>query len=157
MPNTAARRRTIRRILSHDPVSSQTVLVERLSAQGFEVTQATVSRDLRELGAIKVRDGSGASVYALPTPDEQADQGRSEQTLRRALVDFALTITSTSNLVVVRTPPGAAQVVAGALDHSDLRGVLGTVAGDDTVLVVVEDRVGGWRIAKQLEQIGAGT
>lgn len=157
MPNTAARRRTIRRILSRDPVSSQTALVERLAAQGFEVTQATVSRDLRELGAIKVRDGSGASVYALPALDEQADQGWPEHALRRVLVDFALTITSTSNLVVVKTPPGAAQVVAGAVDHSELRGVLGTVAGDDTVLVVVEDRVGGWRIAKQLEQIGAGT
>ncbi len=157
MPNTAARRRTIRRILSGDAVSSQTALVERLAAAGFDVTQATVSRDLREIGAIKVRDAGGASVYALPAQDEQVDQGWSEHALSRVLVDFALSISSTANLVVIKTPPGAAQVVAGAVDREGLNGVLGTVAGDDTVLVVVEDRVGGWRIAKQLEQIGAAT
>jgi len=80
----------------------------------------------------------------------------SEATVSAALAQFARTITPTGSLVVIKTPPGAAQVVAGAVDGAALPGVLGTVAGDDTLLVVVDEQVGGWRVAKELERMGAG-
>jgi transcriptional regulator of arginine metabolism len=156
MSNTAARRRAIRRIIAHQPVASQLALVEQLDEAGFDVTQATVSRDLKELGAIKARDDHGNSVYALPAPGAAVDETIVAQALRRVLVEFAETIVPTGNLVIITTPPGAAQVVAGAIDRGGIEGVLGTVAGDDTLLVVVADSIGGWRIAKQLEQLGAG-
>jgi transcriptional regulator of arginine metabolism len=156
MSNTAARRRAIRRIIAHQPVASQLALVEQLDEAGFDVTQATVSRDLKELGAIKARDDHGNSVYALPAPGAVVDETIVAQALRRVLVEFAETIVPTGNLVIITTPPGAAQVVAGAIDRGGIEGVLGTVAGDDTLLVIVADSIGGWRIAKQLEQLGAG-
>jgi transcriptional regulator of arginine metabolism len=155
MPKTAARRREIRRIISQRGVGSQTELVEALFTSGFEVTQATVSRDLRELGAVKARDAGGRSVYALPTGGEEASSS-SIQALQRVLVEFAVTIVPTGNLVLISTPPGAAQVVAGGIDRGGVDGVLGTVAGDDTLLVVVNEDIGGRRVADELEKLGAG-
>ena len=157
MPNSAARRRAIRRIITHDGVGSQSLLVERLANGGFEVTQATVSRDLRELGAIKARDENGNSKYTLPAPDRGGDDAAAAQALNRLLIEFAETIVPTGNLVLITTPPGAAQVVAGAIDRGAIEGVLGTVAGDDTVLVVVADEIGGRRIADELEELGEAT
>jgi transcriptional regulator of arginine metabolism len=147
--NTAARRRAIRRILSSGMMSSQTELVSVLVGEGFEVTQATVSRDLKALGASKVRGMDGVSFYRLGM-----DSGE-DVDLARTLAEFAGEIRSSGNLVVIKTPPGAAQVVAGAIDRASLDLVLGTVAGDDTVLVVA-DGAGGDRLAKLLERIGAG-
>ena len=156
MPNTAARRRTIRRIIGLREVGSQSELVSELAEAGFEVTQATVSRDLREIGAVKVRGASRRSVYSVNVGGVDGDEGTSSQALRRLLAEFAETIVPTGNLVVINTPPGAAQVVAGAVDRVGIDGVLGTVAGDDTLLVVAADDMGGRRIAIQLEQLGAG-
>lgn len=156
MFNAAARRRAIRRILSEQSVASQAGLVRRLAVEGFDVTQATVSRDLKELGAIKARNEGGGFVYALPAAGEVLSGSAAVQALQHALVEFGETIVPTANLVLITTPPGAAQVLAGAVDRSGLEGVLGTVAGDDTLLVVVDDRVGGAAIARQLERIGAG-
>ena len=155
MPKTAARRREIRRIISHRGIGSQTELVEALFVSGFEVTQATVSRDLRELGAVKARDSGGRSVYAL-APDGDKANSSSIQALQRVLIEFAVTIVPSGNLVLISTPPGAAQVVAGGIDRGGVDGVLGTVAGDDTLLVVVADDVGGRRVADELEKLGAG-
>lgn len=120
-----------------------------LSDEGFDVTQATVSRDLKELGAIKVRSGGGGFSYAL------GGGATDEAELGKTVADFAEGIHPSGNLVVIKTPPGAAQVVAGAIDRSAIAGVLGTVAGDDTVLVVVGEG-GGARLVRLLEQIGAG-
>lgn len=157
MSSTAARRRAIRRIIANEGIGSQSILVGRLAEAGFEVTQATVSRDLKELGAFKARDDGGESVYALPVAGSEGSDSSAEYSLRRLLVDFAETIVPTGNLVLITTPPGAAQVVAGAIDRRGVDGVLGTVAGDDTLLVIVDDRVGGMTVARQLEQIGAGS
>ena len=118
------------------------------------MTQATVSRDLTEMGAVKRRSSDGLYGYALP--EEPIPLDGSNDTVAKALAQFARTITPTGSLVVVKTPPGAAQVVAGAVDAAALPGVLGTVAGDDTLLVIVDEKVGGWRVAKELERIGAG-
>jgi len=131
-------------------MSSQAQLVGVLAQEGFEVTQATVSRDLKALGASKVRGTDGSFSYALGV-----NQGE-DVDLGRTLAEFAGEISWSGNLVVIKTPPGAAQVVAGAIDRSTLDHVLGTVAGDDTVLVVA-DGTGGNRLSTVLERIGAGS
>ncbi|MDH3259413.1 MAG: arginine repressor [Acidimicrobiia bacterium] len=154
MRYTAARRRAIRRILMTRHITRQSDLVEQLEGEGYQVTQATVSRDLSELGAMKRRSSDGLFGYTLP--DVPTPLEGSYETVSKALAQFAKTITSTGSLVVITTPPGAAQVVAGAVDGAGLVGVLGTVAGDDTLLVVVDEQVGGWRVAKELERIGVG-
>lgn len=154
MPGTAARQRAVRAILARQPISSQSELVNRLAAEGFDVTQATVSRDLQALGAVKVRDGDGRVRYVLA--DGLAAGGETHDTLARALVEFATSISASLNLVVVKTPPGAAHVVASAVDGAALEGVLGTVAGDDTLMIVADEQVGGLAIANELERIGAG-
>ncbi|NOY56714.1 MAG: arginine repressor [Actinobacteria bacterium] len=147
---TAARRRAIRRLITTRDVQSQHELADLLIDEGFVVTQATVSRDLKELGAVKVRGQGNEFVYAL-----QAVR-RDDGGLDRVLAEFANEIRASGNLVVVKTPPGAAQVVAGSIDRSGLDGVLGTVAGDDTVLIVTDEQRGGSRLAETLEQIGVG-
>lgn len=154
MRYTAARRRAIRRILLTRHITRQSDLVAQLAEEGFQVTQATASRDLAEMGAVKRRSSDGLFGYTLP--EEPAALDGNKEAAARALAQFAHTITSTGSLVVIKTPPGAAQVVAGAIDGAVLPGVLGTVAGDDTLLVVVDEQVGGWRVAKELERIGAG-
>jgi transcriptional regulator of arginine metabolism len=125
-------------------------MVVMLAASGHEVTQATVSRDLDAIGAVKVKLKAGGTRYEIPS----APIGDAE--LARALADFAESISTSGNLVVVRTPPGAAHLVAGAIDRATLDYVLGTVAGDDTMLVVAKEAVGGAALAAELERIGAG-
>lgn len=154
MRYTAARRRELRRILATRTVTTQGDLVTLLRKAGYAATQATVSRDLAEIGAVKVRNAQGRFAYSLGEPKAPSDEHRA--VLAPVLAQFAVSITPTGSLVLVKTPPGAAQMVASAIDLAGLEGVLGTVAGDDTLLVVGEERVGGWRIAKELEQIGAG-
>jgi transcriptional regulator of arginine metabolism len=147
----AARQHRIVQILEKSAVNSQQQLVDMLAAAGIEATQATVSRDLEEIGAVKVRAAGGDSVYAVP--DLPKDRVAPEEHLRRVLGDWVVEVTSSANLVVVRTPPGSAHVVASALDRAGLPGILGTVAGDDTILVVAEDGLGGARLAESLSTL----
>jgi transcriptional regulator of arginine metabolism len=131
------RQHRLAQLLETNAVTSQTQLVELLEAGGVRATQATVSRDLDELGAVKVRVPGGESVYAIPElPHERVAP---EDHLRRMLSDWVADIGSSGNLIVLRTPPGSAHVVGSALDRSGLPEILGTVAGDDTVLVVVAE------------------
>jgi transcriptional regulator of arginine metabolism len=147
----AARQHRIVQILEKAPVSSQQQLVELLAAAGVEATQATVSRDLEELGAVKVRASGGDSVYAVP--ELPRDRVAPEEHLRRVLGDWVVDVAASGNLVVVRTPPGSAHVVGSALDRAGLAEVLGTVAGDDTVLVVAVEEVGGGALAERLARL----
>ena len=135
-------------IIEQSPVSSQQQLVEMLGASGVEATQATVSRDLDEIGAVKVRAAGGDSVYAVP--ELPRDRVAPEDHLRRVLGDWVVEVGASANLVVIRTPPGSAHVVGSALDRAGLPEILGTVAGDDTILVVAVDGVGGDRLAGRL-------
>jgi transcriptional regulator of arginine metabolism len=144
----AARQHRIVQILEKSAVTSQQQLVEMLADAGIEATQATVSRDLEEIGAVKVRAAGGDSVYAVP--DLPKDRVAPEEHLRRVLGDWVVEVTSSANLVVVRTPPGSAHVVASALDRAGLPDILGTVAGDDTILVVAVEEIGGARLAESL-------
>ena len=128
------RQHLIERLLGDEAVTSQDQLVELLAARGVSATQATVSRDLDDLGAVKVRVGGGAGVYAVPFPAEE--RSMSEEHLRRVFGDWVIDAGRSENLVCLRTPPGSAHVVGSALDRAGLTDVLATVAGDDTVLVV---------------------
>lgn len=147
----AARQHRIVQILEKSPVSSQQQLVDLLARAGVEATQATVSRDLDEIGAVKVRAAGGESVYAVP--DLPKDRVAPEEHLRRVLGDWVVEVSSSANLVVVRTPPGSAHVVASALDRAGLPEILGTVAGDDTILVIAVEEVGGPAVADRLSTL----
>lgn len=145
------RQHRITRLLEVRPVTSQAHLVELLTADGVEATQATVSRDLDEIGAVKVRVAGGETVYAVP--ELPKDRVVPEEQLRRVLADWVVEIAQSANLVVLRTPPGSAHVVASAIDRAAIGGVLGTVAGDDTLMVVAAERVGGERVARRLKAL----
>jgi transcriptional regulator of arginine metabolism len=145
------RQHKITRYLETEDVSSQVQLVELLAADGIAATQATVSRDLDDLGAIKVRARGGVTVYAVP--ELPKDQVPPADHLRRVLGDWVVEVAHSHNLVVLRTPPGSAHVVASALDRSSLPEVLGTVAGDDTLIIVADEDVPGSTLADQLREL----
>jgi transcriptional regulator of arginine metabolism len=142
------RQHRLARIIEEQAVTSQARLVELLAAEGVVATQATVSRDLEDLGAVKVRVAGGEPVYAIP--ELAKDRVAPDEHLRRVLGEWVVEVAHSGNLVVLRTPPGSAHVVGSALDRAGMAGILGTVAGDDTVLVVASERAGGETVARAL-------
>jgi transcriptional regulator of arginine metabolism len=142
------RQHRITKLLETKAVGSQAHLVELLAGVGVVATQTTVSRDLEELGAVKVRLPGGDTAYALPELPSQ--QVAPEDHLRRVLGEWVVEADYSGNLVVLRTPPGSAHVVGSALDRSGFPGVIGTVAGDDTVLVVASEAATGSGVAGRL-------
>lgn len=155
MTSKVQRQQTIARIIAEQAVTNQPMLLELLDKAGIEATQATVSRDLEELGAVKIRIPGGDTAYAIaeyaPARVAPTDQ------LRRVMAEWVAEVTSSGNLVVVRTPPGCAHVVASALDRSGLDGLLGTVAGDDTIFCVAAEEIGGTGLAQQLRTLSGVT
>jgi transcriptional regulator of arginine metabolism len=148
MPTRQEERRAIvRDIIATHEVTSQSELVALLAERGVEATQATVSRDLEDLGIDKIRGADGRVSYALPAP------GGLAQILRQ----FVVEIDASGNLAVVRTPPGAAGTVASAIDGAGLQDVLATLQGDDTLLVVAREGVRGRAIAERLGKIKKGS
>lgn len=167
----AARQAQIAGILAHAKIRSQDELAELLAERGVRVAQATLSRDLEELGAVRLRDPGGSLVYALPgepggpgsrpgvaawaggqtggehVPAASRPDGGA---LGRVAGDLLHSAEASANLVVLRTPAGGAQLLASAIDHADWPAVLGTVAGDDTVLVITRDPGGGDDVAQAL-------
>ena len=145
------RQHRIVKLLAEQAVTSQAHLVDLLAAEGVQATQATVSRDLDDLGAIKVRVAGGDTVYAIP--ELPTEQRAPEDHLRRVFGDWVVEVAHSGNLVVLRTPPGSAHVVGSALDRAGLPDVLGTVAGDDTLFVVVAEELGGAAVAQRLSEL----
>jgi transcriptional regulator of arginine metabolism len=145
------RQHRIARLLEEQVISSQVQLVELLATEGLNLTQATVSRDLEELGAVKVRIPGGAMAYAIP--ELAKDRVAPEELLKKVLGEFLVEAAHSANLAVLRTPPGSAHVVASALDRAGLPGMLGTVAGDDTVLVVCAAPEGGEKVSARLARL----
>ncbi|KAA1424203.1 arginine repressor [Nocardioides antri] len=148
----SARQQLIIDLLGSREVRSQTELAELLASRGVHVTQATLSRDLVELDAVKIRLASGALVYAVPAEggDRTPVHGESAASfhrLTRLCAELLVSAEASANLVVLRTPPGAAQFLASAIDKVDLPDVLGSIAGDDTVLVIGRDPAGGNALA----------
>ena len=169
----AARHAQIAAILGQQPVRSQEELADLLGQRGVRVTQATLSRDLEELGAVRLRGPDGVLVYALP--GEPGPGGLSglgavlaggpfapsaadpSARLARIAAELLVSAEASANLVVLRTPAGAAQLLASAVDHADWPAVLGTVGGDDTVLVIARDPVGGAELAGALLRLASRT
>lgn len=151
MSSKVQRQQTIAKLVMKHAVTNQPQLVDLLAAEGIAATQATVSRDLEDLGAVKVRVPGGETVYAIP--EFEPARLAPEDQLRRVLGEWVAEVKRSGNLVVLRTPPGCAHVVASALDRSGMDGLLGTVAGDDTLLCVAEESMGGEALAARLRDI----
>lgn len=146
-PGRAQRQKLIAEIIRSGPVASQEEVTARLAERGLAVTQATVSRDLDQLGAVKVKSG-GALRYTLP--GEAASSDWSAARLERILSDWVQSVEVAGNLLIVRTPPGSAHVVAHAFDQAKLPEIAGTIAGDDTLFIAVRDGVVTEAVAGQL-------
>ena len=149
--SVSARRAKAIALIKAGVIHSQSDLVKLLKKAGFDVTQATASRDLEELGAVRSRSDSGELIYQLGTT--------ADGSIARYMPlpsDLILSVESSGNLAVVRTPPGGAQFLASSLDNSGLENIIGTIAGDDTVLVVSKKATGGADLAKELLSFGVG-
>ena len=155
-PHTkSARHQRIIDLVTQREIRSQTELGDLLAEQGVHVTQATLSRDLVELDAIKVRSASGPLVYAVPaeggdrTPSTPRETAASWQRLARLCQELLVSAEASANLVVMRTPPGAAQFLASAFDKAEQPDVLGTIAGDDTLVVISREPEGGEALVRR--------
>jgi len=159
VPGTkAARQQRIIDLLTRRLVRSQSELVDLLADAGVSATVSTVSRDLLELGAVRVRRPDGALVYAAPaeggdpTP-RTGDASAAPARLHRLVRELLVAAEASANLVVLRTPPGAAQFLASAIDHAGVVDVMGTIAGDDTVLLICRRPDGGQEVAEYFTQL----
>ena len=150
--NSSQRRALIAKFIKQGGVESQSHLVKLLAREGVKVTQATASRDLEDLGAIRIRDAGGEFQYAI------SEEATSKPASAANLI---LSVMASGNLAVVRTPPGGAQLLASAIDRNSLNGALksaiGTIAGDDTVLVVSKTANGGAELAKSISVFATGS
>jgi transcriptional regulator of arginine metabolism len=145
MSNAVARRSKAISLIKAGKISSQGDLVRELKKAGYSVTQTTASRDLEEIGAVRSRGADGEALYSISESDDGS--------LARSMplpADLIISVEASGNLAVVRTPPGGAQLLASSLDHSGIKSIIGTIAGDDTVLVVSRKASGGAELAKEL-------
>ncbi|WP_131736750.1 arginine repressor [Actinomadura roseirufa] len=159
----AARHARVIELLNRHPVHSQGELARLLGDDGVEVTQATLSRDLVDIGAVRLRADDGSLIYAVPGEGgERIRRTRTGATetfagrLGRIAAELLVSAEASANLVIVRTPPGAAQYLASAIDHAEWPSILGTVAGDDSILVIARDPVGGEDVAQALLKLTNG-
>ena len=146
----ASRQNAINEIISNEAISTQEELGAALRANGFEVTQATISRDIKAMRLIKINDKDGGYRYAVP---ENPAISRSEERMRKILQDNFITIDHSANIIVVKTLPGGAQSVASAIDSFGIKKILGTVAGDDTIFIVVKAVDSVTSVIQELRQI----
>ncbi|WP_136609824.1 arginine repressor [Sinomonas albida] len=157
----AARQARIRDLLVGQAVRSQADLAALLADDGVQVTQATLSRDLVEIGAVRVRGADGGLVYAVRgeggdrSPRVGLDPEVLDARLAKLCAELLVTAESSANIVVLRTPPGAANFLALAIDHSVIPSVLGTIAGDDTVMIVTRDPLGGDAVATRFLELAS--
>ncbi|HLW47253.1 MAG TPA: arginine repressor [bacterium] len=149
----AERERRIREILGRHPIETQDDLVGRLRAEGLAVTQATVSRDIKRLGLVKLPLSDGRSQYVAPERPSPADVLRR---LQHAAMEYVLSVDAGEELVVVHTLTGRANAVAAAIDEMQWPDVVGTVAGDDTILIVPRRRAGRGRLLGMLRRVMEG-
>jgi len=145
--STEARRRLVTRLVTTEAIESQAQLRRLLEHAGHTVTQATISRDLEAIGAMKVREGE-FSRYRVQDP---AEMRRARAALAAATDEFVESVTVTGPLVVVRVPPGAANLLASRIDTAGLNGVLGTVAGDDTLFIAIAQETEAAAVAAIIE------
>lgn len=151
----AARRALVQSLIESNVVSSQTELADLLAEEGVQVTQGTISKDLLDLRAVRRRDGEGSLRYVIPQ-DEPLGEISHVARLSRLCTEMLLDVVVSENLVVAHTPAGAAQYFASAVDRAALPGVVGTIAGDDTVLLIAADLVQGAEVATRLKGYASG-
>ncbi|MHA6794179.1 arginine repressor [Pseudonocardia bannensis] len=154
-----ARQARIVKLITQRAVRSQSELLTLLGAEGIDTTQATLSRDLDELGAVKLRGADGgAPVYVIPEDGNPGfglthpPEGGTTR-LARLMGELLVSADASGNLAVLRTPPGAAHYLASALDRAALHDVVGTIAGDDTILVVAREPLTGAELAERLQAL----
>jgi transcriptional regulator of arginine metabolism len=148
------RQKAIADLIRSASVGSQEEVTERLGALGFNVTQATVSRDLDQIGAVKVKRG-GAMSYALP--DQIAEGDWASDRLQRLLREWVLSVEPAAGLIVIKTPPGSAQIVAFAFDQAKLPEIAGTLSGDDTIFLALRDAREVGRMTAELRKLAGAT
>lgn len=141
-----ARKALVAQLIASESIDSQDALVAALKRKGVLVTQATASRDLVDLGAHRERDRQGVMRYVLPTQAVVAPSN-----------NLLLSASPSGNLVILRTPPGGAQLLASSLDQSGIDSLIGTIAGDDTVMAVASTSQGGARLSKEIEEFLGST
>ena len=146
----ARRQKAVADIIRGEALASQEEVTERLGTMGYAVTQATVSRDLDQLGAVKVKRG-GVVSYALP--DQMGDTDWAASRLQRILTEWVQSLEAAGNMIVLRTPPGSAHLVGAAIDQAALPAVAGTVSGDDTLFIVVRDGYTVGRVLTEFKQL----
>ena len=151
MTTKRQRQQVIVQLLAEQSVRSQSQLVELLKAEGIETTQKTISKDLDELGSVTVRGRGGKIIYAIP--ELPSEQHLPEDHLKRVMGEWVVDVNSSGNIVMMRTPPGSAHVVASAIDRAGVSKILGTVAGDDTIMVVTNEGSSGSAVADSLREM----
>jgi transcriptional regulator of arginine metabolism len=159
LSSKTARHAKIITLLEHREVRSQSELAELLADDGVQVTQGTLSRDLVEIGALRIRDSGGHLVYAVPGEggDRKPHVGEFASfrgRLAQLCAEILVSAEASANLVVLRTPPGGAQYFASAIDRVGWESILGTIAGDDTILLITRSPSGAAQIAQQLLTMG---
>ena len=151
MTDTRARRqKLIAEMIRSGTVSSQEDVTAKLAERGIAVTQATVSRDLDQMGAVKVKRG-GVLGYALP--DQMADNDWAASRLQRILADWVQSVEAAGNLIVMKTPPGSAHLVGLALDQANLPEVVGTICGDDTLFLALRNGANPEAVARRFRTL----
>jgi transcriptional regulator of arginine metabolism len=153
MTNRASRLALIQDIITSNEVSSQAEIVLLLARKGVTVTQATLSRDLEILGAVKIAKGAKGLGYVIPDDGTGAPITKDASRLARAMSELAAGVDYSANIVVVRTSPGAASYLASTIDRSGLETIIGTIAGDDTVMLITRDPAGGASVCQQLQDL----
>jgi transcriptional regulator of arginine metabolism len=153
MTNRVSRLALIQEIITGNDVSSQAEIVLLLARKGVTVTQATLSRDLEILGAVKIAKGPNGLCYAIPDDGTGAPITKDASRLARAMSELAASVDYSANIVVVRTSPGAASYLASTIDRSGLDTIIGTVAGDDTVMLITRDPAGGASVCQELQEL----
>lgn len=146
----ARRQLKIQELIAKKNIQTQEELAERLGEEGFDVTQATVSRDIKELGLIKVPTPDDDYRYAVPGETHQFNRN---ERLKRLLQETVIKVVDSENIVLVRTIPGNAHALASLLDNSNWNEVIGTVAGDDTILLVIKPKEAAEVISKRLTDL----
>jgi len=144
------RQKKIQEIIEFHNIETQAELAEALNKLGFKVTQATVSRDIKELGLIKVPLGPNKSKYSMP---RHIPFGNVYERMKRMFRDNVTRLDYSENLIMIRTLPGTAQGVASCIDHIDWTEIMGCVAGDDTIFIVVKPKEVAARVLKRFEEL----
>ena len=145
----SARKNMIAQVIADEVIDSQESLVSVLKKRGVSLTQTTASRDLVEMGAYRGKDRQGIIRYFVPLEHATPTKPKGSELL--------LAATASGNIAVLRTPPGGAQLLASSLDHSSISTLIGTIAGDDTVLAIAKSAQGGSRLIKEIEDFLVGT